>query len=404
MSAPEVKPRTITGRLLLSGALVPGRLRLEDGRIASIEVDAVEPDSGQLPIVAPGFVDLHVHGYGGCDPLEDLAGMARALARAGTTAFQPTLFPRAPVELGADAEAVWAQAGQLVGAGAEERPPAARPVGLHLEGPFLNPDRAGAIPPEALVAPSVEGLREILGSNTGDGRGVRTVTLAPELAGAADLLEELKRCGVRASLGHSAATAAEARHAARAGGAVGVTHLFNAMSGVHHRSMGLAGFALSDGALFAELIGDLEHVGAEAIELALAARGPGGLCLISDALKGAGTGCDAFHWHGRDHEIHRGAAWFRTPLEAGSEGDPRAPEPDLALAGSAMGQLEMVQHLVENGLLSPAEALTMASETPARALGLEGELGRLAPGARADLVILDGDLERIDVLVGGRAI
>jgi N-acetylglucosamine-6-phosphate deacetylase len=297
--------------------------------------------------------------------------MARALALAGTTSFQPTLFPGAPEKLGADCERFCAARAALPGGGAD-------PVGLHLEGPFVNPEAAGALPPGDLARPSVEALRAILGPATGDGRGVLTLTVAPELSGADDLIAELVRSGVRVSLGHSRAFASDARGAVRAG-AIGVTHLYNAMRGVSHRRAGLAGLALTEDVLFAEIIGDLVHVEAEAFELALRARGPEGLCLVSDALAGAGTGCDHFHLHGRDHVIDCGTAYY-----------PPGPErEERQLAGSAMSQLEMVQRLVARGVVSIADALRMASETPARALGLEQDRGSLAPGLRADLLVLE---------------
>jgi N-acetylglucosamine-6-phosphate deacetylase len=379
----------LTGRLLVAGRLVPGRLRIERGRIAELR-EGLEGlgDAGALPIVAPGLIDLHVHGFAGCDPQDDLSGMAAGLARAGTTGFQPTLFPAAPAALGALAESVW-RAARAHNAAAVGR--GARVAGLHLEGPFVNPLRAGALAVEDLAAPSLEGLRAILGPATGSGRGVRTMTLAAELPGAPALIDELRRCGVRVSLGHSQATAAQARAAARAG-AAGATHLFNAMGPLHHRELGLAGFALSEDALMAELIGDLEHVGADAMRLALQARGPRGLCLVSDALQGAGTGCDRFHSHGREHVVRAGTAYHPSPEPGGA---PR-------LAGSAMSQLEMVQRLVAAGVVSPEEALTMASESPARALGIEADFGRIAPGAMADLIVLDGpELRLRSVLVGG---
>jgi len=229
-------------------------------------------------------------------------------------------------------------------------------------------------------------LRAILGSATGDGRGIRTMTLAPELPGAGDLVSELSKSGVRVSLGHSLATGAEARSAARAG-ASGATHLFNAMGPWHHREGGLAGFALTDAALFAEIIGDLVHVGPEAIELALRARQPSGLCLVSDALAGAGTGCDRFRFHGREHVVRDGAAFFPA-----AEGSPPK------LAGSASSQLEMVRRLVHRGVVALPEALSIASATPAAALGLEKELGSLRVGLAADLIVLRGkglELERV---------
>lgn len=376
--------QVLEGRLLIDGRLSPGRLVLAAGRIAAIEPLSLERTLTSMPILAPGLVDLHVHGYGGADPIEQLEGMARALARAGTTAFQPTLFPAAPALLGPLCQRVWDAAGRLPSG-------CARAVGLHLEGPFVNRERAGALPLEDLADPSVQGLREILGPSSGDGRGVRTVTLAPELPGSAELIAELVRCGVRVSLGHSKASADDARRAVRSG-ARGATHLFNAMNGIHHREVGLAGFSLIDRTLTAELIGDLVHVGPEAVELALAARGPGGLALVSDALRGAGTGCDVFHSHGREHVIREGTAYY----------PPQGARTELQLAGTAMGQLEMVRRLVKRGVVGIEDALTMASATPARALGLERELGTLSVGARADVIVLYGPgLELRRVLVGG---
>lgn len=372
---------SLSGLLLLDGELVPGRLSFERGVITGIEREE-GPEPEGAPVIAPGLVDLHVHGFGGADPLGGLTDMARALARAGTTAFQPTLFPAAPERLGALAARLDA-ARSLLPAGV------ARAVGIHLEGPFVNPRAAGALPVEDLAEPSPRALEAILGPAMGSGRGVRTITLAPELAGSQDLVRELAHGGIRVSLGHSLATAAEARAAVQAG-AQGATHLYNAMRPFHHREVGLAGVALTEEVVFAELIADLVHVCGPAIELALAARGPRGLCIVSDALAGAGTGCRRFHSFGREH-IERDGAFYWPPAAPGE-----APR----LAGSACSQLEMVRRLVRAGVCSLAEALTMASTSPARALGIEG-CGRLYPGARADLIVLDADLEPIEVRVGG---
>lgn len=370
-SCDEARVESLRGRLLVDGKLLTGTLSWEGERIATVLTEG-EIGGADLPVVAPGFIDLHVHGFGGFDPLEDIAGMARALALAGTTAFQPTLFPGRPEVLGEACVELQRRVRAL-------RPSqGARVIGAHLEGPFVNRLAAGALPPDDLHEPSVASLRAILGPASGDGRGVRTMTLAPELPGALDLVRELTRSGVRVSLGHSRATSAESRSAAMAG-AVGATHLFNAMPPLHHREVGVAGFALTDAALFAEIIGDLVHVGPEMFELALRARGPAGLCLVSDALRGAGTGCQHFHSHGREHRLEGGSAYY--PSSAG--GPPK-------LAGSAMSQLEMVRRLVERGVVGLVDALTMASTTPARALGLEQELGSLRAGFAADFVVLRG--------------
>ena len=373
------------GRLLIDGRLRPGRLRLADGRIASVDLDAGRTTSAHaLPIIAPGLVDLHVHGFGGADPYGDLEGMARKLAARGTTAFLPTLFPRRSAEtFGREAREVWARARAVTGG--------ARALGLHLEGPFVNPGAVGGLPRDELAEPSPGALDAILGSATGDQHGVRAITIAPELAGACDLIGELARRGVRASLGHSLATAREAS-AGVAAGAVGATHLFNAMRPLHHREAGIAGVALTAEELAVEIIGDLVHVGPEAFRLALRARGPRGLCLISDSLSGPGADGHRFCSHGKDCVVEDGSAWFD---------DPSAPE-GRRLTGTVLGQLDAVRRLVARGVLSAEEALTMAGETPARALGADGEYGVLRAGARADVIVLAGpglDLER--VLVGG---
>jgi N-acetylglucosamine-6-phosphate deacetylase len=369
------------GRLLVEGEFVPGRVRFERGRVTAVERLSSVPDAA--PIVAPGLVDLHVHGYAGRGPEDDLAGLSRALAAVGTTAYLPTLFPDDPERLGALAESIWGRRTESEGG--------ARVLGLHLEGPFVNPTKAGGLPPERLQAPSPTALKGLLGSATADGRGIRQVTVAPELPGAPELIAELARLGVRVSLGHSVATSAEAARAAERG-ARGATHLFNAMSAIHHREATLASFALAHDALVAEIIGDLVHVGPEAFRIALRARGPLGLALVSDALKGAGTPEAEFESHGRRCRIKDGAIWL-------VEDDPSAPR---RLTGAEACQLVAVRRLVQAAVTTPAEALTMASESPARALGLEREFGRLVPGARADLLVLDPrTLLLREVLLGG---
>ncbi len=382
------------GRLLVDGRLRAGTLGFDhdSGRITDVTFDAADDANVDLPILSPGLIDLHVHGFGGHAATADgLPGMAQALASVGTTSFQPTLFPSQPSGLGAEAAATWAVAERLQAELERSAPDVcARPLGLHLEGPFVNPLSAGALPRSGLAEPSVEALRAILGPATGDGHGIRTMTIAPELPGSMELVAELARCGVRASLGHSRATRAEA-HAASAVGAAGVTHLYNAMPGLHHREIGLVGFALSSDALFAELIGDLVHVGADAVDLTLSLRGIEGIALVSDALAGAGTGCDVFESHGHTCRVGDGAIWID---------DPGAPD-GRRLTGAAAPQLEAVRRLTSAGVLSIEEALHMATETPARALGLEAELGRLAVGARADVLVLGPGLALEEVLIGG---
>jgi len=370
-----------TGHLLHAGALVPGRVRLAGGRIAAVERLPEVPSDA--PLIVPGLVDLHVHGYAGANPAEDLAGMARALAAVGTTAFLPTLFPDEPARLGRTCAEVWARRDEAAGG--------ARVLGLHLEGPFVNPLRAGGLRADRLSEPSPAALAALLGGEDPGARGIRQITVAPELAGAPELVRELAGLGVRVSLGHSASSATEAARATEAG-AGGATHLFNAMDPVHHRAATLSSFALSSDLLTAEIIGDLVHVGPEAFRIALRARGAGGLALVSDALEGASTEEQEFESHGRRCRVKDGAIWI-------VDDDPAAPP---RLTGAEACQLEAVRRLVRAGVTDAATALTLASATPARALGLAEELGVLAPGARADLLVLEpGSLAVREVLVGG---
>jgi N-acetylglucosamine-6-phosphate deacetylase len=354
-------------------------------------ITAIErgPAAGaDAPIVAPGLIDLHVHGFAGCDPLEDLGGLAHALAAAGTTAFLPTLFPDDPAHLGVQSESIWKRQQDLDPAAG------ARVLGTHLEGPFLNPGKAGGLPADRLLSPAPGALRALLGAEgfaPGERRGIRQMTVAPELPGGIELVRELVFSGIRVSLGHSKASSDEARTAAELG-ASGATHLFNAMEGIHHRRATLASFALSADELVAEVICDLVHVGPEALRLALRARGVRGLALVSDALRAGGTAERRFESHGRRCIVRDGAIW----LEAqDASGEPR-------LTGAEACQLEAVRRLVRAGVTGPAEALIMASETPARALGLERELGCLVSGARADLIVLDArTLALREVLLAG---
>jgi N-acetylglucosamine-6-phosphate deacetylase len=373
----------LRGRVLVEGVLQKGRVLVQGEHVHAVEL-ATDANVGDAErVIAPGFIDLHVHGFGGADPLVGLAGIAYAHAHAGTTSFQPTRFPREPRALGEDCEKLERARAALV------RNAGARVLGFHLEGPFVNPAAAGALPPADLARPTREGLRAILGSATGSGRGVRTMTLAPELAGASELVSELVRAGVRVSLGHTRASAANAR-----GGACRRSRRdapVQCMSPLHHREAGMVGVAL-----LRRSTRDHRRSRARGRDaFSRTCRARLSLCLVSDALEGAGTGCEVFHTHGRELRVRDGASWYRPADASGEE----------RLAGSASSQLEMVRKLVARGVVGLADALMMASATPARALGIAHESGHIAPGARADLLVLEGrELALTRVLVGGHEI
>jgi N-acetylglucosamine-6-phosphate deacetylase len=364
----------ITGRLVLEDRVVPGRISVEDGVIAAVDLD--EGLAADGPFVAPGFVDVHVHGWGGHDAMggvEALAGMASALARRGVTSFLPTAVS-APLDVLARFVATvrgWSTTAAADGAA---------PLGLNLEGPFLAPARKGAHDPGALIEPAsiddaeVEPLLD----------GLRLITIAPELPGAIDLIARLRAAGVTVSLGHSAATLDEARAGYRAG-ATGTTHLFNAMSGIDHRAPGLAAAALLEDDAFVELIADGHHVHPALWPLIRRVKGPDHLVLVSDAIALAGTG----DGRGRLGDLDVEVAGGRVTL-AGT----------TTLAGSVIALDDAVRQLAASGVPLP-EVVAAAAANPLALIG-QTDRGRIAVGQLADLVELDDDLTIRGVWLQGR--
>jgi N-acetylglucosamine-6-phosphate deacetylase len=362
----------LVGRLVLSDAIVPGRIVVEDDRIAAVEPGSWGT-SGSL--IAPGFIDVHVHGWGGHDAMGGpaaLSGMARALGRRGVTAFLPTAVTAPVATLQRFAADVRGWRPQAPADGAQ-------PVGLNLEGPFLNPERKGAHRAEHLRSPAevsaadLEPLRD----------GLRVITIAPELTGALELIGALASAGVVVSLGHSAASFAEAR-AGYAAGARSTTHLFNAMSGISHRGPGLALAALLEDGAWTELIADGHHVDPALWPLITRMKPRGRLLLVSDALALAGTAATSGSIGGLDVLV---------------QGDRVTLADGTTLAGSVLALDTAVRKVVAAGS-TLVDAVVAASTAPADLLG-EADRGRLAEGARADLVELDEDLAVRRVMIGG---
>jgi N-acetylglucosamine-6-phosphate deacetylase len=343
------------GRVLTSDGWSGQDLLVEGGVVHGAgHADRVLDVSGC--VVAPGFVDLHVHAAGGCAVQgsdADLAGVARSLARGGVTSFLATTFTAPEDELRAVLAAVPPEEG-------------ARCLGVHLEGPWISRAAAGAQPQEWIRSPDVEAAESLVEAGP-----LRAVTLAPEQPGALDLVRTLVARGVHVSLGHSQATYDEASLAVEAG-ARGITHCYNAMSQLTAREPGLVGLALSAPGLVVEVIADGVHVHESAVRALVAARGPAGVALVSDNVDGCAP-----------EGLHRDGDVLRLP--------------DGTLAGSALQLVDAVKRLVAWGI--PLEdALAMASTTPASVLGLDVSL---RPGATADVVVLGPDLSVRHVLVAG---
>ena len=353
-----------------TGILAPGYVTVDDGRITEVgEGPPPGPpdlalDSG---VLVPGLVDLQVNGYYGVDladcDADGWALVARRLPETGTTAFLPT-FITAPVATLATALRSAAKAAEAVTAGA-------RVLGVHLEGPFLSPARAGAHRRDWIVPPSPGAVAELLDAG---GLLLRLVTIAPEADGALAAIAALTAAGVVVSLGHTDATAAEVAAGATAGARM-VTHLFDAQRGLHHREPGVVGQALTDDRLTSGLIVDLTHVSAAACAIAFAAA-PARICLVTDAAACAGMPPGRYLLGGQPVELPPGGG---APVR-----------PDGTLAGSALRMDQAVANAVAVGL-GLAEAVAAATRIPADLIGRPG-LGRLAPGAAADLAWLGDDL------------
>ena len=312
-------------------------------------------------IIAPGFIDLQVNGFGGHDAgdgAEAIAAMSEALPITGVTGFLPTLIS-SPVEVGAAFAAA-------VGAAAEAQ--GARVLGAHIEGPFLNPLFRGAHLESNLAVPTREKVDVI------EAAGPRLVTLAPELPGALAAVEQLHRAGVVVSAGHTGADFELGRKAIAAGVRFG-THIYNAMPPVHHRKPGIALALLLDSRVTTGLIADGEHVHPSVCEQVLRLKSAGRIALTTDQTSAAGSPPGRFSLSGR--EVVSDGRTVR--LEDGT------------LAGSAATMPQLVRVMARLPGMSLERAVGLATNVPARVIG-ERRLGRIAEGACADLVILDSDL------------
>jgi N-acetylglucosamine-6-phosphate deacetylase len=358
----------LTGSVLTSDGWMDGAV-IFDERVVAVAGDPI--NSPTPPYVLPGFVDLHVHGGGGHDVMAGETAIRKAAelhAQHGTTTLLATSVTAPPEAIGsflADAVSV------MAAPGAGE----ARVAGAHLEGPFINPRKLGAQPP---FARSIDLDMAATWLATGV---VRIMTLAPELDGAKNLMALLQSQGARAQLGHSLCGYSQAAAALSDG--CGVTHLYNAMSGLSHRDNGLAGAALAH-ADWAEIIPDLLHV--EAGGILAARRAIPNLYGVTDATAGAGMP-DGEYALGTHRAVKRGQAIRLS---------------DGTLAGSVLTMDRALRNLVSIGL-DLAEASARLSRLPADWAGvLDG--GRIAPGLRADLVQLDHKLMPVEVRVAGRII
>jgi N-acetylglucosamine-6-phosphate deacetylase len=361
----------------VDGALADGWILIEQDRISACgHGDAPQPveatvESLQGAIVLPGFIDLHCHGGGGGSYLSGSTEESRRAAlthrRHGTTTSLGSLASASHGDL-------LRQIGALLPLVAD-----GTLHGIHLEGPWLAPEYSGAHNPAVLRGVADDELVELLASGQ-----IAMVTLAPEVNGALAAIPKIVAAGAVVAIGHTGADVAVIKQAIDDGARV-ATHLFNAMPPLHHRQPGPVATLLLDQRVTIELIADLEHVAPTMLEMAVRIAGPGRVALVTDAIAAADDG-DGDHRLGEmDVIVSGGVARLR---DGG------------ALAGSTLTQDVALRHLVEVVGVELSAASTMLSATPAHVLGLT-DRGQIAPGLRADLVVLTPALEVTGVIRAG---
>ncbi|WP_332848105.1 N-acetylglucosamine-6-phosphate deacetylase [Massilia sp. S19_KUP03_FR1] len=360
-----MKGNILTPSGWVSGSIAFGR------QIGAIDGAPVDPAANGDDYIIPGFIDLHVHGGAGRDMMEGgdaPHAIARIHARHGTTSLLATTMTAPPDDIVTALRAIGAaMATPVTGS--------ARILGVHLEGPYINPGKLGAQPPFARAATLAE--VQALAAHA----PMRLITVAPEMPGHLDLVRALADAGIRVQIGHTTGSY-EDGVAALAHGAAGFTHLFNAMPGLHHREPGMVGAALAH-AQYAEIIPDLLHVHPGAIKVAL--RAIPHLYCVTDSTAASGMP-DGEYMLGRQ-VVHKCAGGVRLA--------------DGTLAGSTLTMDQALRNLVSLGL-DLADASRRVSTNAADYLG-ETTRGRLAPGCFADLVVLDRALNIKAVYIEGEA-
>ena len=363
-------------------------LLIEDGRLARILDSPSIKSEPEIDLrgltLFPGFIDIHIHGAVGVDTMAgstgDLLQLAEFLAAQGVTAWLPSLVP-APLE-------EYETAIKAISAGLNNRAhntPLAQILGVHYEGPFVNSEQCGALHREHFRTFEKVSALDELPVIKHDG-AVHMMTLAPEITGGIDLIRELNQRGWILSIGHTRADL-EILDQALAAGARHMTHFMNAMTPLHHRTVGAVGWGLSHDEITCDMIADGIHIDRSILKLIVANKTADKVSLISDAIAAAGKGDGEYQIWGETIQVKDG----RTQNARGS------------IAGSVITMLDAVRMMRSLGF-SKSEVARMASLNPARLLGIEGEYGSIEVGKRADLVALDHDFNVRATIIGGRII
>lgn len=363
--------------------LVKTNIGFRDGKIAYVgnDADKVESILDTDGIVVPGFIDEHVHGAGGADAMdgteESLQTVSEYLAREGTTAFLATTMTQSKENISRALENI-----SCVIKGGKCR--GAELIGVHLEGPFISSKHVGAQPTEYVAKPSIEVFDEY---NRSSGGNIRIVSLAPEADGGEDMIRYLNSIGVVASIGHTNATYTDVKNAVDAG-ARSITHTYNAQTGLHHREVGVVGSAMLFDELNCELICDMIHISIPAIKLMIKNKPHDKITLITDAMRAKGMPNGISELGGQEVFVNNGEARLK----------------DGTLAGSVLKMNVAIKNLVRYAGVELTDAIDFASANPAKNLGVYDERGSIEEGKRADLAILDKDLNVLYTIKAGEII
>jgi N-acetylglucosamine-6-phosphate deacetylase len=342
-----------------------------------IKVEIVEAKG---KFIVPGYIDIHVHGGGGADIMDGESDAIKQVAathsRYGTTAFLPTTLTMNKGRIIRSLRSI--HEAKIEGTEAAEI------LGIHLEGPYINPEKKGAQKEEDVKKVSMD---EFLEFNQASGNLIRLVTIAPEMPGAIDFIRWLHRQDIIVSAGHSNATYEQMQESIQAG-LSHITHIFNAMRGLHHREPGVVGAALSSKELTVEMIADGVHLHPIALKIVMQRKEIEKVILITDAMRATGLQEGTYDLGGQKVFVAQGQAKLK----------------DGTLAGSVLTMDKAVRNLVTKTDISLSNAVQMASYNPAKCLGIDNKKGSVSPGKDADIVILNEKLETELTMIAGKIV
>jgi N-acetylglucosamine-6-phosphate deacetylase len=356
----------------------------EDGRIFAVgpglaQVGADETIDATGRIVAPGYVDIHIHGSAGHDTMdgtrEAIEGISRFLVTRGVTSFCPTTLSQPTEDIMRSVRAVYDCIENPIEGGAQ-------PLGVHLEGPCIDIKKKGAQPEQHIRAAADVDYEELFGLGN-----IKLITLAPEIAGNRDLIAFARSQGATVVVGHSSASYEDLVEATKLG-VNHATHTFNQMEGLHHRKPGTVGGVLLLDEIYAEFIADGIHLHPAIVDMIVRLKGPDKAVAITDAISGAGMPDGDYELGGQRVIVKEGAVRLA----------------DGTLAGSALTLDAAVRNILKFTRASVAEAIQMATLTPARSIGVSDRKGSLEPGREADLVMLDQGLNVVSTMVMGEVV